>query len=120
MNLFAPDRPEASPGHKAILRDGSAIPHFVLRLEESGLVQLSAMLRNYDDNSYSYRYAELPQDVLPEFLALFRANPEQALEDYFNWHAQPPTAALKLKVYSGSTSSEFAQQEAKRYANDLL
>src|SRR5580700_10479942 len=112
MNLFAAERPEASPGHKAILRDGSAIPHFVLRLEETGLVQLSAMLRNYDDNSYSYRNLFLPPDVLPEFLALFRANPEQALEDYFNWHAQSPTAALKLKVYSGSTSSEFAQQEA--------
>ena len=85
MNLFDPSRPEASPNHPAILIDGSAMPHFVLHVEPNNMVTLQVMLRNSDDNSYSYRTCEVPQEALGDLMALFRANPEEFFAEWFNW-----------------------------------
>lgn len=91
MHLFSSERPEVSPNQKALLVDGGAIPYFTVRFRSNGLLQLSALLRCYDDHGgYSYHNADLSVDELRTFLTLFTANPEETLSEYFNWTAKTP------------------------------
>lgn len=95
MHLFSTDRPEASPNTKAILKDGSAIPHFIVLPQANGFIRVQCLLRNYDiHGGYSYRQTSLPVDELSLFFKLFVIDPEQALEDYFNW--RPSAKAMTI------------------------
>ena len=90
MHLFAKERPEISPGQKALLLDGSAIPHITVTPLESGLFQLSTHLRNYSVNerSYSYYTIEIDAIELGSFFGEYCRDPETTLWAYFNWRAQ--------------------------------
>lgn len=89
MHLFSPDRPEVSPNQKALLIDGSAIPHFIVRHLSTGQVLVSVMLNNYDlHGGYSYRTTIFDPWDLSEFLVAFLDDPEEMLLRYFGWKPQ--------------------------------
>jgi hypothetical protein len=92
MHLFAPERPNASPGHKALLRDGSAVPIVAAEVLPDNRVRLSLMLRNHDDThsfSFSWRACTLLVQDLPEFFERFAEDPELTLLSYLGWQVAP-------------------------------
>lgn len=112
MHLFAPERPEIVPGRKALLIDGSAIPHFLLRLEANGLVQLDVMLQKYDAHGgYAYHTMQCTIETLPELLAMFRANPEEMLNEYFGWMPKPKASPSLRLVPNTVPSPSLSTQE---------
>jgi hypothetical protein len=110
MHLFAHERPETSPNQKALLIDGSAIPHIVMRPRPNGQILLQVLLRNYDDNSHAYRQCMLPPGEIEWFFRHFYDSPENALKMYFHWEPKEPTAK----------PAPQAKTEAQQYVNELL
>lgn len=94
MHLFSAERPEASPGRKALLIDGSAIPALTIMPTIGNKVEISAHLRNYDSGeSYAYSYHSIEVEMI-ELEGLFNwyyTDPEATLEHYFNWKPQAMT-----------------------------
>lgn len=93
MHIYAPERPEISPGIKALLTDGSAIPHMVCTVKPNGSVRLACLLRNYDSAdayNYSYHAKDFWPDALPEFWQGFMSDPERALYLHFKWVPRTP------------------------------
>lgn len=91
MNFFAPERPESSPGIKALLVDGSALPVVTVRVMDPERVQLLVMLRNYAAGSsftYSYHYIDLKPTETSSFFASYIDDPEGTLERYCGWKPQ--------------------------------
>ena len=96
MHFFAPERPEASPGHKAILLDGSALPIVTVRVTEPEKVQLLLMLRNYAAGSnftYSYHYIDLRPTEMSAFFTSYIEDPEGTIERHTGWKPQKATRA---------------------------
>ena len=100
MHLFSPERPEISTNVKSLLIDGSAVPNIMCRPLENGLIELSVMLRHYDDRGgYGYRHANVSLAEVSVFFAYFVTNPENCLEAYFDWKpSAKPTAKTKEEV----------------------
>lgn len=101
MHLFSPQRPEASPGRKALLLDGSAIPTFTAAVTETGAVELSVLLREHTSGalfSYSHHNALLEPSELSSFFRFFYEDPEGALSTYFDWTALRASAKAKAKA----------------------
>lgn len=117
MHLYSTDRPEASPGRKALLLDGSAVPQVMIYpLDDHNRVMLSIMLREYEQGSgYSYKYyfLDMAGDDLEAFFLEYKADPEHTLELYFSWI---PRVIIKPKLEEISSEALNAQ----RYVNDLL
>lgn len=120
MNLFAPERPEASPGRKALLRDGSAVPQLsVFPGDVADTVVVSVMVRDYISGelySYTQKQISFGTNFLPSFVREYAYDPEMALEAYFGWRAQTPTAA-KVRV---SEEKATVRREVQQYIDDLL
>ena len=90
MKLFAPERPEASPGTKALLLDGSAVPWPIIVLNADGSCDIVVNLRNYNANgrSYSQFRHKTDPDSIESFIKNYLADPEDTLEHYFDWSPQ--------------------------------
>jgi len=99
MKLFDAARPEASPGTKALLLEGSAVPHISVLPREDGTYDLSVHLRNYDANERSYSFHTTWIKDPTYFFDLYRNDPEAALLLVFGWTAkQPPTVRARAAV----------------------
>jgi hypothetical protein len=113
MHLFAPERPNASPGHKALLRDGSAVPIVAAEVLPDNRVRLSLMLRNHDDThsfSFSWRACTLLVQDLPEFFERFAEDPELTLLSYLGWQVAPrPKVQAKpaAKAFTPFSGEDF-------------
>lgn len=120
MNIFAPERPEASPGRKALLLDGSAVPQLsVFPGDVADTVVVSVMVRDYTSGelySYTQKQIAFAIDFLPRFVRTYAYDPETTLETYFGWRAQTPAAA-KTRV---AEEKATARREVQQYINDLL
>ena len=123
MHLFAPERPEASPGRKALLIDGSAVPQvMVFPAEEPeypnyAFVNLAVMLRNYHDGggfSYSWREKVIRPVELGPFFILYENDPEKTLELYFGWK---PQAVVNAKPKAQPSREAI---DAQNYVESLL
>ena len=114
MQLFSPDRPEASPGTKALLLDGSAVPSITLAPEGDDTFGVIVNLRNYaaSGRSYSQRSITLSGSVLLTFLKDFVNDPEATLEQYYDWM---PQATEQMRQRPATQISP-----AMRQAMDLL
>ena len=113
MHMFAPERPEITQGRKALLTDGSAIPHVLVQPLEDGFVHLQVMLNNYDAHGgYSWREHIMAPFGLITFFMEYANDPEAALEKYFGW---TPQARLRAMVIDNRE-----QPTAQDYANALL
>jgi hypothetical protein len=118
MHLFASERPEASPGRKALLLDGSAVPQvMVFPSEKADTITLTIFLRSYNESS-GFSYSQFTVDIttngLLKFMCSYRDDPESTLEGYFGWKPQ-------VVVQSKPKSPNFADTaEAKRWVEDLL
>ena len=106
MHLYATERPEASPGRKALLIDGSAVPQIMAMPLENGHVQLTVMLREHLSGelySYAQHHVELTTNSLEIFFENYLEDPELTLAHWFNWAPQPaavhkPSAREKLEA----------------------
>lgn len=113
MHLFSPERPEASPGQKALLTDGSAIPNFIITVLPNDKLRLQVMLRHYDQyGGYSYKSVETGVYESGDIFSEFLDDPEHTLKKYFNWEPQTKIATI--------TKVNEITLEAKQYAEDLL
>ena len=114
MHLFDPERPEVSPGQKAILTDGSAIPHVLVLPLENGFVHLQVMLKNYDAHGgYSWREHTVHPFGLMTFIRAYAEDPEAALEKYFGWTPQSRLRAMVI-------DKQEVNAAAQRYVDELL
>jgi hypothetical protein len=111
MHLFDPQRPDASPGTKALLIDNSAVPHFVVRAQPDGNVNVSIMLRNYDTyGGYSYRQTVMPASDLGLLLLAYVNDPEATLAAHFDWRAESAPkakAATTAKAMAPTLADDF-------------
>lgn len=113
MHMFAPERPNASPGQKALLIDGSAIPRILVTPQPNGYMCVAAMLNNYDAHGgYSWREREMHPFGLMTFFRAYAEDPEFALHHYFDWTPQPRTRAMVI--------DNRETGEAQDYVNALL
>ena len=114
MHLFDPERPEVSPGQKAILTDGSAVPHIMVMPLEDSTVKLSVMLRHYDvHGGYSWHSTELSTRYLSIWFEAYMSNPEDVLERSFGWTPQSRLRAMVI-------DKQEVNAAAQRYVDELL
>jgi hypothetical protein len=87
MHLFDPERPTLGNGNKAILGDGSAVPHVLVMPLAVGF-ELMVMLRSLG-RSHSWHTCHIgtPHD-LGDFFAAYREDPEATLLTHFKWSHQ--------------------------------
>ena len=106
MQLFDPRRPEASPGRKALLIDGSAVPLIsvfpVDNTNNSGpiTVELSVMVREYDSGelySYTRKSHFIAIQHVATILLWYYDNPEAVLDNCFGWKPQVPSENMRAK-----------------------
>lgn len=94
MNFFSPERAETSPGNKAILLDGSALPIATVYPISEANIRLSMMLRNYKGGG-TFTYSQHSINLLPTELSAFFTHyiedPEDTLLKYFGWKPQRAT-----------------------------
>ena len=123
MHMFASERPEASPGLKALLIEGSAIPHVIVRPISANTVAISVMLRNYadaDNRSYSYREAKVETLALGRFFNHYTEDPEAALESMFGWKADAKVHPPQWKSIYAPTYQPPPDPNTLTEAEDLL
>ena len=115
MHLFDPERPEVSPGQKAILTDGSAIPHImVIPLPEGVIIRLQVMLKNYDKHGgYSWHHIDTPISLLTSFFIDYAHDPEETLKRVFGWEPQSRLRAMVI-------DKREVNAAAQRYVDELL
>ena len=113
MHLFAPERPSAPGGQKAILVDASPMPHVVAKPLPTGQIRHQVLLQNYDANGgYSYRYVDLHPYEVEQFYRKFYDDPELAFKIYFRWTPQEPQVSRE--------EPKPKADEAQQYAESLL
>jgi hypothetical protein len=97
MHLYSPERPEASPDRKALLRDGCAVPHLYIMPMANGLTEVSVMLRKGTD-SFGWFSVEVPDPEVGDMARHYRDDPEGTLASYFAWQAQDRKQRFKASV----------------------
>lgn len=91
MHLFDKDRPEASPGVKALLGDGSAVPNPTIVLNDDGSCDIVVNLRNYEyrsNRSYSQFRLTIKLGDIEPILECYLYDPEDILLRCFGWKPQ--------------------------------
>ena len=105
MHLFSPLRPEASPGVKALLGDGSAVPNPTIVLNDDGSCDIVINLRNYEDHSNrSYGQFRLTINLcdIEPILESYLDDPEDTLLRCFGWKPQTITKSTTTYIQTST------------------